>query len=81
LRIKPVADAVLLTDGYAAAEQYAAKTGINHARCWAHSRRGFFDALTAEPTGAAEALEQIKALYAIESVFARSSAKPSNCIV
>ena len=25
-----------------------------------------FDALTAEPTGAAEALEQIKAMYAVE---------------
>jgi len=34
--------------------------------CWAHARRGFFEALTAEPTGAAEALEQIKALYAVE---------------
>jgi transposase len=66
LGIKPLADAVLLTDGYAAYEEYAKKTGINHARCWTHSRRGFFEALTAEPTGAAEALEQIKALYAIE---------------
>ncbi len=66
LGIKPVANAVLLTDGYAAYEQYAAKTGINHARCWSHGRRGFFDALTAEPTGAADALEQLKALYAIE---------------
>jgi hypothetical protein len=66
LGLKPVANTVLLTDGYAAYEQYAEKTGINHARCWTHSRRGFFDALTAEPTGAAEALEQIKALYAIE---------------
>jgi transposase len=66
LGIKPAANAVLLTDGYAAYEQYAEKTGINHARCWTHSRRGFFDALTAEPTGAAEALEQIKALYAVE---------------
>ena len=66
LGLKPVVDAVLLTDGYAAYEQYAEKTGINHARCWAHGRRGFFDALKAEPTGAAEALEQIKAMYAIE---------------
>ncbi len=66
LGIKPVVNAVLLTDSYAAYEQYAEKTGINHARCWSHSRRGFFDALAAEPTGAAEALEQIKALYAVE---------------
>ncbi len=40
LGIKPVANAVLFTDGYAAYEQYAEKTGINHARCWAHGRRG-----------------------------------------
>jgi transposase len=66
LGIKPVINAVLLTDGYAAYAQYAQKTGINHARCWAHGRRTFFEALTAEPTGAAEALEQIKALYAVE---------------
>jgi transposase len=66
LGLKPLAKAVLLTDGYAAYAQYAEKTGINHARCWAHGRRTFFDALTAEPTGAAEALEQIKAIYAIE---------------
>jgi len=66
LGLKPLANAVLLTDGYAAYEQYAEKTGINHARCWAHGRRGFFDALTAQPAGAAEALEQIKAMYAVE---------------
>jgi transposase len=66
LVLKPLANAVLLTDGYAAYAQYAEKTGINHARCWAHGRRTFFDALTAEPTGAAEALEQIKAMYAVE---------------
>jgi len=66
LGIKPVVNAVLLTDGYAAYEQYAEKTGINHARCWSHGRRGFFEALTAEPAGATEALEQIKALYAVE---------------
>jgi transposase len=66
LGIKPIVNAVLLTDGYAAYAQYAEKTGINHARCWAHARRKFFDALTAEPVGAAEALEQIKAMYAVE---------------
>lgn len=66
LGLKPADNAVLLTDGYAAYEHYAEKTGIHHARCWAHGRRGFFDALQAEPTGAAEALEQIKALYAVE---------------
>jgi transposase len=66
LSIKPVVNAVLVTDGYAAYHRYAEKTGIKHALCWSHARRGFFEALTAEPNGAAEALEQIKALYAVE---------------
>ncbi len=66
LGLKHAVDAVLLTDGYAAYEQYAKKTGINHARCWSHGRRGFFESLDAEPTGATDALEQIKAIYAIE---------------
>lgn len=66
LGLKAAAGAVLLTDGYAAYQRYAEKTGIIHAQCWAHSRRGFFDALDAEPAGAARALEQIKALYAVE---------------
>jgi len=58
--------AVLLTDGYAAYERYASKTGITHAQCWTHSRRVFFEAQDAEPQLAAEALRQIGALYAIE---------------
>lgn len=66
LGLKPAGDAVLLSDGYAAYAQYAQKSGLTHAQCWAHTRRGFFEALDAEPAGAAEALEQIKALYAIE---------------
>ncbi len=57
---------VLLTDGYAAYEAYANKTGIAHAQCWAHARREFFEAQSAEPAGAAQALEMIRALYAIE---------------
>ncbi|EQD52848.1 transposase IS66, partial [mine drainage metagenome] len=32
----------------------------------AHTRRGFFEAQTAEPEGAGAALEQIGALYAVE---------------
>jgi len=58
--------AVLLTDGYAAYERYAHKTGITHAQCWTHSRRAFFEAQDAEPQLAAEALRQIGALYEIE---------------
>jgi len=57
---------VLLTDGYAAYDRYAHKTGITHAQCWTHSRRAFFEAQDAEPQLAAEALHRIGALYEIE---------------
>ena len=57
---------VLLSDGYAAYASYAKKTGLTHAQCWAHTRRGFFEAQTAEPDGAGDALAQIGALYAAE---------------
>jgi transposase len=66
LGLKAAVDSVLLTDGYAAYQRYAEKVGITHAQCWSHSRRGFFEALDAEPAGAACALEQIKAMYAVE---------------
>jgi transposase len=59
-------DSVLLTDGYAAYESYAKKVGVTHAQCWAHSRRGFFEAQAAHPQGVDEALKQIGALYEIE---------------
>jgi transposase len=57
---------VLLTDGYAAYGSYAKKIGVTHAQCWAHSRRGFFEAQAAHPQGVDEALKQIGALYEIE---------------
>lgn len=58
--------AVLLSDGYEAYARYAEKTGVKHAQCWVHCRRGFFEAQRAEPQAAAQALEQIAALYEIE---------------
>jgi quercetin dioxygenase-like cupin family protein len=58
--------AVLLTDGYATYESYAKKLGLTHAQCWAHSRRGFFEAQAHDPQGVHEALQQIAALYLIE---------------
>ncbi len=66
LGLTPVSDAVLLCDGYSAYTNYAKKTGLTHAQCWAHTRRKFFDAQDAEPQAASEALDQIRALYAIE---------------
>jgi transposase len=59
-------DGVLLSDGYAAYASYAKKAGVTHAQCWAHARRAVFDAQSANPEGAHEALEQIRVLYEIE---------------
>ena len=58
---------VLLSDGYEAYAAYAKKTGIKNAQCWAHSRRNFFEAQSAEPAAAAEAFRQIGVLYDIEA--------------
>lgn len=57
---------VLLTDGYAAYQQYAKKLGLTHAQCWTHCRRGFFEAEAADPEAVHDALQQIGALYGIE---------------
>lgn len=66
LGLSVVPGGVLLTDGYAAYERYAQKTGITHAQCWTHTRRAFFEAQDAKPQAAAEALRRIGALYMIE---------------
>lgn len=66
LGLTPATNGVLLTDGYEAYRQYALKTGLTHAQCWAHSRREFFDAQKDDPDGTTQALEQIKALYSVE---------------
>jgi transposase len=62
----PPEGAVLLTYGYAAYERYAQKCGLTRAQCWAHSRRKFFEAQAVEPERAAQALEMIGQLYAVE---------------
>jgi transposase len=67
LGLTPAKGSVLLTDGYAAYKQYAEKTGVTHAQCWAHLRRGFFESQAIEPEASGEALEQIRALYAVEA--------------
>ncbi len=58
--------AVLLSDGYAAYVSYATKTGLTHAQCWAHARRTLFEAQDIEPQLAAEGLDLIGKLYAVE---------------
>ena len=66
LGLAPAAGSVLITDGYAAYERYAKKTGLTHAQCWAHARRALFEAEAADPPAVHQGLEQIKALYTIE---------------
>ena len=62
----------LLTDGYAAYEKAIAKlnekdAGIIHAPCWAHRRRGIEKALKMEPEHAQSGIDQIAALYVVET--------------
>ncbi len=59
---------VLLTDGLEAYASYAKKTeSLTHAQCWVHTRRNFIEATEVEPALAAELLEIIGALYAVEA--------------
>src|SRR5690348_59840 len=44
---------------------YAA--GATHLGCWAHVRRGFFEAKESDPARAHEALARIRLLYAVEA--------------
>ena len=44
---------------------YAA--GATHVGCWAHARRGFFEAKDSDPLRAHEALARIRLLYAVEA--------------
>ena len=57
----------LQADGYAGFEQIYEIGRIREAACWAHVRRKFYDLLAAHKSPvAAEALERIGALYAVE---------------
>jgi len=57
----------LQADGYAGFDQIYAAGSIREAACWAHVRRKFYDIQVAHKSAvAAEALERIGALYAIE---------------
>ena len=58
----------LQADGYAGFEQIYEAGRIQEAACWAHVRRKFYDLEVAHKSlVAAEALERIAELYAIES--------------
>jgi len=67
LGLSPAEGAVLLSDGYGAYAQYAKRTGLTHAQCWAHTRRKFFEAQAAEPVLAARGLDLIGGLYSVEA--------------
>jgi transposase len=57
----------LQADGYAGFEQIYEAGRVQEAACWAHVRRKFYDLMAAHKSPvAAEALERIGALYAIE---------------
>ncbi|MBI3148744.1 MAG: IS66 family transposase [Betaproteobacteria bacterium] len=66
LGLTPVERGVLLTDGYSAYEHYTKKTGLTHAQCWAHTRRHLFEAKDSDPALAAQGLDFIGGLYAVE---------------
>jgi transposase len=78
LGLKQPGDAVLLSDGYEAYASYAKKVGVTNAQCWAHSRRGFFEAQGAEPQAATEALRQIGELYDVEREIRERKLKGEN---
>ena len=60
----------LMSDGYAAYQQVAAKKQLTHLCCWAHARRKFVEAQKAQPKGQAgradSAIAKIAKLYAVE---------------
>ncbi|CAG0999953.1 hypothetical protein BURK2_02932 [Burkholderiales bacterium] len=67
LGLTPVERGVLLSDGYTAYAHYTQKTGLTHAQCWAHTRRHLFEAQESDPARAAQGLDLIGNLYAVEA--------------
>ena len=57
---------VLLADGYGGYNGVVAGNGIVRAGCWAHLRRKIIDAEKTAPEMACEAIESVRALYAVE---------------
>jgi len=57
---------VLLADGYGGYNGVVAGNGIVRAGCWSHLRRKIIDAEKTAPEIASEAIEMVRALYAVE---------------
>jgi transposase len=67
----------LQCDGYSAYPAFAkTKTAVELFGCWAHARRGFFEALEQAPQGAGWILKQIGLLYRWEEHWRQSRAGP-----
>lgn len=59
---------VLVTDGYKVCDRFVQSVrAVVHAQCWSHARRRFVDAVPAEPTLVAQALEFIGTFYTHET--------------
>ena len=68
----------LQSDGYSAYPAFAkGKTGLQLFGCWAHARRGFFEALEQSPQVAGWILKQIGLLYRWEEQLRQSRAGPA----
>jgi len=57
---------ILLADGYAGYNAVVVGNAITRAGCWAHARRKFVEAEKSAPEIAREAVERVRALYAVE---------------
>ncbi len=72
---------VLMSDGYRCYERYAEATNrIVHAQCWAHTRRHFEEAESAEPVRSLEALEIIAELYRCEQEMKTKALSPEQIV-
>lgn len=56
----------LLVDGYADYNEVCRSGAVTTVACWAHARRGFFDALNSATADASNVLAKIQRLYKVE---------------
>jgi hypothetical protein len=68
---------VFVSDGYEVYDRYVKTVnGIVHAQCWAHARRHFVEAESAEPKRAGDALARIAEIYAEEAAMRQLTLSP-----
>lgn len=71
----------LQSDGYAAYDGFDADEAITHYGCWAHARRGFYEAKENQPDLAEHVLKQISKLYEVERELCQAEASPERRVV